>query len=267
MRSLLDFIVKKAHAFLFILLEALSLLLLFGLNDRQKLAFMTSANRLSGTLLEWRSEVEGYIGLKGENRRLLKENAYLRERLLSLSDSLELDMVSREEGLFTIARVIDNSVRKDDNFITIDKGRSDGVDQGMGVFDSRGVIGVVGVAGSHYSVVLPVLNSKSSISCKVSGSSSLGFLEWRGGDPYRATVNDMPYNSVVSAGDTIVTSGYSSAFPENIPVGTVEKVEQQRMSYTLTLTVSLFVDMSDLRWVYVNTMRPDPELDELQRQE
>lgn len=264
MRSLLDFLAKQAHVLLFILMEALSLLLLFGLNDRQRLAFMTSANRLSGTVLEWRARVESYIGLKGENERLLTENAYLRERLLSLSDSLELERVSQGESVFTVARVIDNSVRKDDNFITIDKGRSDGVDQGMGVFDSRGVIGVVEVAGSHYSVVLPVLNSKSSISCKVSGSSSIGFLEWRGGDPYRAMVNDMPYHTVVSPGDTIVTSGYSSAFPENIPVGVVERVEQQRMSYTLAVTVSLFVDMSDLRWVYVNTMKPDSELEELE---
>ena len=263
MRSLLDFLVKQAHVFLFILLEALSLLLLFGLNDRQNIAFMTSANRLSGTILEWRSNVESYVGLKGENQRLLVENALLRERLSMFSDSLELEGLTAEGSAFTIARVIDNSVRKDDNYITIDKGLSDGLEQGMGVFDSRGVIGVVEIAGSRYSVVLPVLNSRSSISCKVSGSNSLGFLEWRGGDPYKATVVDIPYHTVISAGDTIVTSGYSSAFPENIPVGVVENVEQQRLSFTLNVTVRLFVDMGDLRWVYVNCRRPDPELEEL----
>ena len=80
----------------------------------------------------------------------------MRERLLSLSDSLELERVKMlSDEVFVLARVIDNSVRKDDNYITIDKGRSDGVVQGMGVFDSRGVVGVVNMAGSHYSVVLP----------------------------------------------------------------------------------------------------------------
>ncbi|MBR4842758.1 MAG: rod shape-determining protein MreC [Bacteroidaceae bacterium] len=263
MRSLLDFLVKQAHVFLFILLEALSLLLLFGLNDRQNIAFMTSANRLSGSILEWRSGVENYIGLKRENERLLVENTLLRERLYAVSDSIETEKATSGECVFIIARVIDNSVRKDDNYITINKGCSDGVEQGMGVFDSRGVIGVVELAGSRYSLVLPVLNSKSSISCKVSGSNNIGFLEWRGGDPYRATVVDIPYHSAVSVGDTIVTSGYSSAFPENIPVGVVESVDQQRMSYTLTVTVALSVDMSDLRWVYVNGMRPDAEQEEI----
>ncbi len=264
MRSLLDFLVRHAHVFLFIFLETLSLILLFGLNDNQRIAFLTSANRLSGTFFEWRADAESYLGLKGENERLLKENALLRERLLSLSDSLELERVKMlSDEVFVLARVIDNSVRKDDNYITIDKGRSDGVVQGMGVFDSRGVVGVVNMAGSHYSVVLPVLNSRSSISCKVVGSQSIGFLEWRGGDPYSAILVDVPYHTAVSAGDTIVTSGFSSAFPENIPVGTVRSVEQHRMSYTLKVSVDLFVDMSDLRWVYVNSRKSDPELEEL----
>ena len=147
MRSILDFLVRQAHVFLFILLEAISLLLLFSLNDKQNLAFMTSANSVSGTILEWRSDVESYLGLRSENERLLNENAQLRERLISLTDSAEFRTLTKPDGVFAIARVIDNSVRKDDNFITIDKGSSHGVQQGMGVFDSRGVIGVVRYAG------------------------------------------------------------------------------------------------------------------------
>ena len=134
MRSLLDFIVRHSYVFLFILLETLSLVLLFGFNDRQNEAFMTSANVMSGTLLEWRTDVEHYFGLRKENAGLMEENARLRSLLYELTDSQYVETERRlsSEGVI-VARVIDNSVRKDDNYITIDKGKRDGIAPGMGV--------------------------------------------------------------------------------------------------------------------------------------
>jgi rod shape-determining protein MreC len=120
--------------------------------------------------------------------------------------------------------------------------------------------------GKKYSIVLPVLNGRSSISCKISGSNSFGFLEWYGGNPYMAYIVDMPFHTDVNPGDTVVTSGFSSAFPENIPVGIVESVEEEQLNYMLRLTVSLFADMSDIRWVYVNTHGQDPEPEELKEE-
>ena len=267
MRSLLDFIVKYSYVFLFILLESVSLALLFGSNERQRMAFMTSAGRFSGSILEWRSDVKSYFGLRKENEKLAYENAMLRSRLNTVLDNIEVEsLFSRIEGDYAVARVIDNSVRKDDNYITINKGRADGIERGMGVFDSRGVIGVVMLPGKKYSIVLPVLNGRSSISCKISGSNSFGFLEWYGGNPYMAYIVDMPFHTDVNPGDTVVTSGFSSAFPENIPVGIVESVEEEQLNYMLRLTVSLFVDMSDIRWVYVNTYGQDPEPEELKEE-
>ena len=257
MRSLLDFIVKYSYVFLFILLESVSLALLFGSNDRQRTAFMTSAGRFSGSILEWKSGVEEYFGLRKENEKLAYENAMLRSKLNTVLDNIEVEsLFSRIEGDYAVARVIDNSVRKDDNYITINKGRADGIERGMGVFDSRGVIGVVMLPGKKYSIVLPVLN----------GRNSFGFLEWYGGNPYMAYIVDMPFHTDVNPGDTVVTSGFSSAFPENIPVGIVESVEEEQLNYMLRLTVSLFVDMSDIRWVYVNTHGQDPEPEELKEE-
>lgn len=264
MRSLLDFIVRHSYVFLFVLLETLSLFLLFGFNDRQKEAFVTSANYMSGTIYEWRSGIELYFGLRSDNARLVQENARLRSLVYELTDSLNVHAASALSSQGVVAaRVIDNSFRKDDNYMTIDKGRRDGVAQGMGVYNPDGVVGVVMVTGRRYSVVMPVLNSKTSISCKVLGSDGFGFLEWQGGDPYEAQIRDMPYHSAVSPGDTIVTTGFSSVFPVDIPVGTVTRVERAGNGYTLRVFVRLAVDLSGLGWVYVHSRTRDPEIDSL----
>ena len=267
MRSLLDFLIKHSYVFLFILLETLSLVLLFGFNDRQKLAFMTSANSVSGSFFEWRSGISGYFGLRKENAVLVDENARLRSMLYELTDSHYVDSARYMSSAGVIAsRVIDNSVRKDDNYITIDKGSRDGIAQGMGVYSPIGVVGVIMAAGKHYSIVMPVLNGKTSISSKIKGTDSFGFLEWTGGDPYTAQLRDVPYHSAVNVGDTIVTTGFSSVFPENIPVGTVAEVDRSSNGYTLKILVDLAVDMSDLGWVYIHSKTIDPEILELRQQ-
>lgn len=267
MRSLLDFIVKHSYVFLFILLEILSLVLLFGFNDRQKEAFLTSANSMSGTLLEWRSGVDQFFSLRKENARLIDENTRLRDMLYEMTDSQYVD---QERAMSTekvvAARVVDNSIRKDDNYVTINKGRRDGISPGMGVYNADGVVGVVMVTGKRYSVVMPVLNGNSSISCKKKGTDCFGFLEWAGGNPYVAQLKDMPFHSEVEIGDTIVTTGFSSVFPENIPVGTVAGVERSKNGYTLKIQVNLACDLSDLGWVYVHTETSDEEIQDLYEQ-
>lgn len=267
MRSLLDFIVKHSYVFLFFLLEILSLVLLFGFNDRQKEAFFTSANSLSGTLLEFSSGVDQFFSIRKENARLVEENTVLRDMLYELTDSQN---VHKERALSSFgvvaARVVDNSIRKDDNYLTINKGSRDGISPGMGVYSSDGVVGVIMVTGKRYSIVLPVLNGSSSISCKKKGSDSFGFLEWAGGDPYVAQLKDMPYHSAVELGDTIVTTGFSSVFPENVPVGTVAGVERSKNGYTLKIKVNLACDLSNLGWVYVHTQTRDEEIQDLYEQ-
>ena len=260
MRSLLDYLVKYSYVFLFILLEILSLVLLFGFNDRQKLAFVTSANSVSGSIYELFSNVDVYFNLRRENTLLIEENARLRSMLYELTDSQTVDSARNmsRDGVIA-ARVIDNSVRKDDNYMTVNKGSNDGVGKGMGVYNSTGVIGVIMASGKSYSVVMPILNGNTSISSKI-------FLEWGGGDPYKAQVKDMPYHSDISVGDTIVTTGFSSVFPENITIGTVADVQRLSNGYTLKILVSLAVDMSDLGWVYIHSKTVDPEIIDLQQQ-
>ena len=267
MRSLLDFIVRHSYVFLFILLETLSLILLFGFNDRQKEVFMTSANSISGLMFDLRTGVDQFFLVRKENAQLIEENTRLHNMLVELTDSqsVYLETALSSDGVIA-ARVVDNSVRKDDNYITINKGRRDGIAPGMGVYGIDGVVGVIMVSGRHYSIVLPILNGKTSISCKKKGSDSFGFLEWNGGNPYVAQIKDMPYHSAVELGDTIVTTGFSSVFPEGVPVGTISGIEHSKNGYTLKIQVNLAVDMSNLGWVYVHTQTVDEEIEELYEQ-
>ena len=267
MRSLLDYLVKYSYVFLFILLEILSLVLLFGFNDRQKLAFVTSANSVSGSIYELFSNVDVYFNLRRENTLLVEENARLRSMLYELTDSQTVDSARNmsRDGVIA-ARVIDNSVRKDDNYMTVNKGSNDGVGKGMGVYNSTGVIGVIMASGKSYSVVMPILNGNTSISSKIKGTDNFGFLEWSGGDPYTAQLKDVPYHSNVEVGDTVVTTGFSSVFPENITIGTVADVQRLSNGYTLKILVSLAVDMSDLGEVYIHSKTVDPEIIDLQQQ-
>ncbi|MCQ2084389.1 MAG: rod shape-determining protein MreC, partial [Bacteroidaceae bacterium] len=165
-----------------------------------------------------------------------------------------------------LARVIDNSVRHDDNYVTIDRGMIDGVEEGMGVYDSHGAVGIVMIAGSRYSIVLPILNSRTSISCRIKGSEQFGFLEWKGGNTYEALLVDVPYQSTVQLGDTIQTSGFSWAFPEGLMVGTVSWVEHRPNANTLDIGVTLASDLSNLGWVFVHQGSPDEELEALKEQ-
>lgn len=267
MRALFDFFVKHGSAFLFIVLEGVSLLLLFTLSESRNAAIMTSAGNISGSILKIRSSIGQYFSLKDENTALAIENSLLRERLWQYeSDSAfmareQMEMLLSNPEQTVLARVIDNSTRHDDNFVTIDRGTIDGVEEGMGVYDSHGAVGVVMIAGSRYSIVLPILNSRTSLSCKIRNTDQLGFVEWKGGSVYEALLIDIPYQSNVQIGDTVQTSGFSWAFPEGLMVGTVAWVKHRQNANTLDIGVTLASELNNLGWVFVHQGTPNEEIE------
>ena len=262
MRNLLNFFLKYNYWFLFILLEVTSFVILFRFNHYQGSAFFTSSNRLAGTVFEAANSVTGYFHLKTINDDLVQKNVELELQLELLRDALAditKDSTSFErikaEALSGYdvfkAKVINNSLTHADNYITIDKGEKDGVRPEMGVVDGNGVVGIVYLTSSNYSVVIPVLNSKSSISCKIKQSDYFGFLKWDGGSSQYAIVKDMPRHSLFSLGDTVVTSGHSAVFPGGIPVGTVEDIADSHDGLSYVLKVKLFTDFARLNDVRV----------------
>ena len=235
MKNLLNFFLKYNYWFLFVLLEIISFALLFRFNSYQGSAFFTSANFVSGAMYDAANNVTGYFHLKTINDELVQKNVELELQLESIrkalieatEDSSGVEQLKQEAlagyDIFK-ASVINNSVTHADNYITLDKGEADGIRSEMGVVNGSGVVGIVYLTSPHYSIVIPVLNSKSSISCKIKRSDYFGFLKWDGGSSEFAFIKDMPRHSLFSLGDTIVTSGHSAVFPSGIPVGTVDDI-------------------------------------------
>ena len=164
------------------------------------------------------------------------------------------------------ANVINNSLTHADNYITLNKGENDGIRREMGVISGSGVVGIVYQTSPNYSVVIPILNSKSSISCKIKRSDYFGFLKWDGGSSQYATVKDMPRHSLFTLGDTIVTSGHSAVFPGGIPVGTVEDMSDSHDGLSYLLKVKLFTDFARLSDVRVIAKKAQEERLELEEQ-
>jgi rod shape-determining protein MreC len=181
MRNLLDFFLKYNYWFLFILLEVVSFALLFRFNNYQGSIFFTSSNYAAGAVYKTANQVTGYFHLKSINDDLAQKNVELELQLESLRekfadltiDSTDIERIKKESltgyDIFK-AKVINTSLTPADNYITLDKGEKDGIKSEMGVVDGNGVVGIVYMTSDHYSVVIPVLNSKSSISCKIKRS-------------------------------------------------------------------------------------------------
>lgn len=275
MRNLLNFLLKYNYWLLFILLEVISFTLLFRFNNYQGSVFFTSANYVSGVICDAVSNVTSYFGLRQVNRDLVQQNVRLElevERLNEalksfVQDTTEISRIKQEalKNFFIYpARVVNNSLTHADNYITIDKGSADNVMPEMGVISGNGVVGIVYQTSAHYSIVLPVLNSRSSISCKIHRTDYFGTLKWEGGSSLYAWVKDVPWHSEFTLGDTVVTSGHSSVFPEGIPVGIVDDMGDSNDGLSYLLKVRLSTDFARLSDVCVIGFRGQNEQAELE---
>lgn len=245
---------------LFVILEVASFVMLFQYNNYQGSVWFTSANYLTGKVLAIGSEVQSYFNLTTVNRQLTERNVYLEQRVRMLDDRLRkavgdsaIKAFSQPDSIPRLisAKVIENSISKTDNFITIDKGTSDGVHPDMGVISGTGVVGIVYMASSNFSVVIPVLNSKSNISCSIAGRDYFGYLHWDGGSPQIAYLEDIPRHARFRLHDKIVTSGYSSVFPKGVMVGEILHVFNSSDGLSYRIQLRLSTDFSRLRDVCV----------------
>ena len=276
MRNLLNFLLKYNHWFLFILLEVISFVLLFRFNHYQHSVYFSSANAVAGKVYEVSGGITSYFHLKSVNEDLLdrimeleQQNHNLEDALgRHLSDSTELNSIrnlpNTDYQVFK-ARVINNSLNLVDNYITLNRGSKDGIRPEMGVVDGNGVVGIVYDTSSHYSRVISVLNSKSSISCKIVGSEYFGYLKWEYGDSRYAYLKDLPRHAEFNLGDTVVTSGYSTVFPEGIMIGTVDDMADSNDGLSYVLKVKLATDFGKVSEVRVIARTGQHEQKELEQ--
>ena len=262
MRNLLDFLARHNHWFLFVLLEVVSFVLLFKYNSYQGSVWFSSANAVAGKVYDASSAVDQYFSLVDVNRKLTERNVYLERELARLTDTATVAakdstyMQRMQAGVLrkyksVPARVVSNSLDKLNNFITIDKGTADGVGKDMGVACGLGVVGIVYLTAEHYSVVIPVLNSKSNISCSIRGRGYFGYLHWYGDRPDEAYLDDVPRHARFRIGDIVATSGYSSVFPPGMLVGKIMRVYNSANGMSYRLRVKLSTDFGNLRDVCV----------------
>ncbi|VEH16260.1 rod shape-determining protein MreC [Segatella oris] len=262
MRNLLDFLVKYSYWFLFFVLEAVSFVLLFQFNSYQGSVWFSSANAVAGKLYETTSAVESYFQLSKINIELTQRNLYLEQRLCKLekekSDSVadstmenSLLLKSLQPYRLISAQVVNMKWGRKDNLLTIDKGEADGIKKDMGVVCGTGIVGIVYLTSAHYSIVIPVLNSQSNISCVIQGRGYFGYLHWTGGDISEAYVDDVPRHAHFKLYENVVTSGYSSVFPAGIMVGKILHVYNSADQMSYRLRVKLSTDFGRLRDVCV----------------
>ncbi len=262
MQNLLEFFQKYHHWFLFVLLEVISLVLLFQYNSYQGSAWLSSANAISGKVNEGRAEVESFFSLKKMNENLTLRNFYMERQLNQLrrlygeatEDTAGLwakEMHFLKQYRLVPAKVITNELNKMNNLLTIDCGAKDGVDVGMGVACGQGVVGVVYLVSDHYAVVMPVLNTASRISCAIRGHNYFGVLRWDGKDAGVAYLEDIPRHARFNRGDWVETNGYSSIFPPGVLVGKIETVYNSADGLSYRVKVRLSTDFGCLRDVVV----------------
>ena len=263
MRNLLDFLYKYHHWLVFVLLEVVSVVLLFQYNSYQGSVWFSSANAMAGKVYELESTMTSYMGMRELNEQLTLRNMYQERQLDQLRrlyaeatkdttdmQRKELEFLSHYQLIS--AKVVENSIHKAENLITIDKGSADGVAVDMGVACGNGVVGVVYLVSTHYSVVIPVLNATSSrISCAIRNRGSFGYLHWYGGDPSVAYVEDVPRHAKFKLGEWVVTSGFSSIFPSGVSVGKIEQAYNSRDGLSYKLMIRLSTDFTNLRDVVV----------------
>lgn len=264
MRKLLDFLVRHRHWFLFILLEVLSFTLIYRNSAYQRNIMFSSANVITGHIASVSGYINSYLNLREINKELLERNGQLEMEMLELQDQLEMvradtvsfagfapDSTEQFPYSFILADVANNSVSHLSNYITINKGRKDGVAPDMGVVSEKGVVGIVSTVSDHFSVIIPMLNPKFRLSCKVLGSSYFGSLSWNGRNSRFANLEELPRHVEFKKGDTIVTSGFSAVFPAGIVVGKVSDFKKQHDDNFYTLEVELATDFASLNNVRV----------------
>lgn len=264
MRNLIEFIKKYNHWFVFVLLEVVSFVLLFKFNSYQGSVWFSSANAVAGKVYELDAAVKNYFSLTKINQQLNVRNLYLEQTVRKLSEQVD-ELTGQKDSSWLArtqkqvlkecklipAKVITNSLDKRDNFITIDKGRADGVRKDMGVACGNGVVGVVYMVSEHYAVVIPLLNSKSNLSVTIRERGYYGYLHWTGGRADLAYVDDIPRHAHFRLGDLVETSGYSSIFPPGIIIGQILHVYNSADGLSYRVQVRLTTDFGNLRDVCV----------------
>ena len=268
MRQIIFFFIRNKNFLLFLLLFTISLFLTVNSHSFHSNKVATSANFFSGGIYSIKENIQDYFNLKTENSILVEENNRLRAMISNATRDGNGEEIDSSNVLwnykFVAARVINNSYSKTKNNLTLDKGANDGLAIDMGVISSKGVVGIVNSVSGNYATVQSVLNTNSQINAKLKNTDDFGTLEWQTGSPYIATLIDIPRQVQFQVGDTIVTDGKSTIFPEGILIGSIADYKLATNQDYYELSIELFNNMTNIGHVYVIENKAANEIKELE---
>jgi rod shape-determining protein MreC len=257
MRRLILFLWKHSNFVFFLLLEVLCFYLIVQNNSFQNASAFNSANFVSGNFYTAVNEIKSYFNLRETNQLLAEENARLRSHSSEAyakyinTKYTAGDTVYRQQYQYTVAQVVNNSVNKRNNYLTLNKGSLHGITPEMAVITSNGIVGITKDVSPHFSSVLSVLNKNAKISARLKKSNYFGSLYWDGLNHQYGTLVDIPTHAKVQKGDTVVTTPYSAIFPDKITIGVIHEIEEKPGDNFYTLKVRFTTNFKNLSQVYV----------------
>ena len=258
MQQLIYFIQKYRYFLFFLFLELIAFQLIINNLSFHKSKFINSASSITGGFYSKTNSMRDYFQLDIENKELLNENLILRNKLEKLSQSIDTPALTgifektdfRQRYSYIQGRIEKNQFRSNYNFLTINLGKKDSLVPEMGVINSKGILGITENVLHSYSRVRSILNKNSKINAKLKNSNYFGTLTWDGLDYNSTQLLDIPRQARLKIGDTIITGGMSSIFPEGIPIGSIDNIVNEA-SIKRIINIKLFNDMSNLKNIYV----------------
>ena len=269
MQQIIFFFIRNKNFLLFAVLFTISIALTVQTHNYHNDKFISSANFVTGGIYSYKNDISDYLTLGKENKELLQENLMLRKKLdqfkeVVVFEKLDSTVLPNKYEYFT-ARVINNNYSKTKNQLTLDKGSKDSITIDLGVISSKGIVGIVSDVSENYSTVQSILNTKSRINAKLKKSSHFGSLIWNTKDPNVVQLIDIPRLAELEKGDTIITGGRSTIFPEGILIGTVKDFRLDNDDNYYYVNVNLFNDMTALEHVYLIENNDAVEILELEK--
>lgn len=258
MRNLLRFIINNQFTLFFLLIESLSIILVVRSNKYQQAKYINFSQNINGLISEKKEYILQYFSLKAINRQLANENISLLNQLEQLkiknnNQKIKIkDTLYRQQYSYIIAKVINNSVNKQYNFITLDKGILDGLKSDMAVISPNGVVGKIELLTNHYALVMSMLNKNFKISVKIKKNNYFGSFEWSGNNYRKGCLNEIPLHVGIAEGDSVITSGFSPIFPEGILIGFITDFTIKGGSF-YNINIRIANDFKNLNYVYVVT--------------
>lgn len=258
MKNLINFLKRFREVLIFFLLQIIVLSVFFNAKNYHKTSFINTSSSISSWITQKRNDVTKHFSLEDENQLLLNKNAslmayqpysfyHLQDRVYSVNDTLY-----EQQYEYIPANVIKTSINRRDNYITIDKGLLQNVQEGMGVISNNGIVGFVVDVSKHYALIKTVLSERLNISAKLKNQRDVrGQIKWDGKDYRVAQLHGITNDINIKEGDEIVTKGSKGIFPEGILIGKVKKVSSQNGEITLDIDVELSTNFNRVNSVYL----------------